>query len=108
MLLVEETAVTVDTIEQVLIAGAFGNYMSPESACQLSMIHPTLRNRIIPIGNAAGEGAKRVLLNSDEYQWAQQISSLCKYLELAAHPDFQDVFIDCLSFPRPFRIISNR
>lgn len=99
MLLVEETAVTVDTIEQVLIAGAFGNYMSPESACQLSMIPPTLRNRIIPIGNAAGEGAKRVLLNSDEYQWAQQISSLCKYLELAAHPDFQDVFIDCLSFP---------
>ena len=51
MLLVEETAVTVDTIEQVLIAGAFGNYMSPESACQLSMIPPTLRNRIIPIGN---------------------------------------------------------
>ncbi len=98
-LLTEKMSIKVDDIERVLIAGAFGNYMSPENACIISLIPPTLKGKIQPIGNAAGEGAKRVLINSKEYEQAQQISLSCDYLELAAQPAFQDTFIDCLSFP---------
>jgi uncharacterized 2Fe-2S/4Fe-4S cluster protein (DUF4445 family) len=98
MLLAEQLGVSIDDVEQVFIAGAFGNYMSPESACQISLIPSILKNKITPIGNAAGEGSKRIVLNEDEFQRTKHISDTCGYLELAAHPEFQDTFIDCLSF----------
>jgi len=98
-LLAEQLGISISEIEQVLVAGAFGNYMSPDSACRISLIPAILREKIIPIGNAAGEGAKQVVLNADEYQRAVTVSKTCGYLELAAHPKFQDIFVDSLSFP---------
>jgi len=97
-LLAEEFGVGTADIEKVLIAGAFGNYMSPKSACLISMIPPELEDRIIPIGNAAGEGAKRAALSINEFERSKRIAKTCKYIELAAHPGFQDRFIEELEF----------
>lgn len=97
-LLAAKLGVGIDDIERVLIAGAFGNYMSPRSACRISLIPPQLESRILPVGNAAGEGAKRAALDRREFGRAKLIAERCDYLELAAHPDFQDMFIDELDF----------
>lgn len=97
-LLAEQLGVKTGDIGQVLIAGAFGNYMSPDSACRISLIPQILREKIIPIGNAAGEGSKQAALNVCEFERAIRISKECGYLELASHPMFQETFIDCLSF----------
>lgn len=91
-----------EEIEQVLIAGAFGNYMSPESACDIGLIPSCLRGRIQPIGNAAGEGAKIAVLNHQEYLHAQKLADMTEMIELAAEPDFQDCFVDELEFPMDF------
>jgi len=85
-------------IERVYIAGAFGNYMSPISACAISLIPPELSDRIFSIGNAAGQGAKIAALSASEYQRAAMIAESAGYLELAAHPDFQDIFVEELMF----------
>jgi uncharacterized 2Fe-2S/4Fe-4S cluster protein (DUF4445 family) len=98
-LLAEKLGVAVNEIERVLIAGAFGNYMSPHSACVISLIPPELEDRIVPIGNAAGEGSKSAALNADEFKRSERIADRCGYLELAAHPGFQDLFVDELEFP---------
>jgi len=97
-LLGEHLGVGTADIAKVLIAGAFGNYMSPRSACLISMIPPELEDRIVPIGNAAGEGAKRAALSSNEFEQAKRIAAKCEFIELAAHPSFQDIFIDELEF----------
>ncbi|MBO4330536.1 MAG: DUF4445 domain-containing protein [Oscillospiraceae bacterium] len=86
-------------ITKVMIAGAFGSYMSPKSACQIGLIPPLLADRVIAIGNAAGQGAKLCLLSEPEYERAKRIGVSCDYLELAADPQFQDVFVDQLEFP---------
>ncbi|MCR4772612.1 MAG: ASKHA domain-containing protein, partial [Oscillospiraceae bacterium] len=88
-----------DDIRKVMIAGAFGSYMSPKSACQIGLIPPQLGDRVIAIGNAAGQGAKLCLLSEPEYERAKRIGAFCDYLELAADPQFQDVFVDQLEFP---------
>ncbi|MBP5166067.1 MAG: DUF4445 domain-containing protein [Oscillospiraceae bacterium] len=88
-----------DDIKKVMIAGAFGSYMSPKSACQIGLIPPQLVDRVIAIGNAAGQGAKLCLLSDPEYERAKRIGVSCDYLELAADPLFQDVFVDQLEFP---------
>ncbi len=91
--------VTVDEIVSVMIAGAFGSYMSPVSACGIGLIPPQLEDRVKAIGNAAGEGAKLCAMSIGEYRRAAKLAREMDYLELAANPAFQDVFVDELEFP---------
>lgn len=90
--------VQVSDIRQVLLAGAFGNYLDPKSACAIGMIPPILHDRIIPIGNAAGEGARLAALSEEEYECSRTLASETEFLELASMPDFNDCYVDCLCF----------
>lgn len=91
--------VQTDDIESVMIAGAFGSYMSPASACGIGLIPPELEEKVIAIGNAAGQGARLCMLSLEEYERAARLARRIEYLELAADPAFQDVFVDELVFP---------
>ena len=97
-LMADRLGIKISEIKKVLIAGAFGNYMDPHSACAIGMIPPQLEDRIEMIGNAAGEGSKIATLNFAEYRRAQKITEKVEFLELATHPDFQDTFVDNLMF----------
>ena len=89
---------SVEQIDTVLLAGAFGNYMDPGSACRIGMIPPCLEDKIRPIGNAAGEGAKLSALRAEEFTYAQTLAENTEFLELASMPQFQDSFVDFLCF----------
>ena len=95
----QRLGIVTDDIKTVMIAGAFGSYMSPASACGIGLIPPELEEEVMAIGNAAGQGAKLCVLSIDEYKRAADISKKIEYLELAADPAFQDVFVDELEFP---------
>ncbi|MDR2360401.1 MAG: ASKHA domain-containing protein [Oscillospiraceae bacterium] len=85
-------------IKRILIAGAFGSYMNPASARGIGLIPPLPLELVHAIGNAAGQGAKLAALNIDEYERAKRLAEKMEYLELSANPDFNDIFIDHLSF----------
>ena len=97
-LLAEKLGVEVADIRKVYLAGAFGNYLTPASACRIGMIPPVLVDRIVPIGNAAGEGAKLCALNRTEYLYSQKLAKETAFLELASLPQFQDCYVDALEF----------
>ena len=97
-LMCKRMGVRVEDIRQVLLAGAFGNYLDPNSACAIGMIPPVLRDRILPIGNAAGEGAKIAVLNAGEYECSKRLARETEFLELASMPEFNDCYVDCLCF----------
>ena len=90
--------VTPGQIRSVLLAGAFGSYMDPRSACRIGMIPPVLLDRIQPIGNAAGEGAKKCAVSAASYAYSQKLAAETEFLELASRPEFQDCFVDALEF----------
>ena len=97
-LMCKALGVKVEDIRQVLLAGAFGNYLDPNSACAIGMIPPVLRERIIPIGNAAGEGAKMAVVNAKEFECSKALARGTEFLELASMPEFNDCYVDCLCF----------
>ena len=97
-LLAEHLDVQVADIRKVYLAGAFGNYMNPVSACRIGMIPPVLLDKIQPIGNAAGEGAKLCALSRDEFTYSRKLAKETEFLELASLPNFQDCYVDALEF----------
>ena len=97
-LLMRRIGVTTKEVERVMLAGAFGNYMSPKSACAIGLLPKELESRIIPVGNAAGQGAKMAALSKSEYLRSIDIGRKTEYLELAGMPEFNDVFMDNIEF----------
>ena len=84
-------------INKVLLAGAFGNYIRPESALAIGLLPKVELSQVIPVGNAAGEGAKGLLLSKESRNLTERIVANVKYVELASHKKFQDVFLDSIS-----------
>ena len=87
----------INDIEQVLIAGAFGNYMNPDSACRIGLMPAELKGKVQGMGNAAGEGAKIALLCRSEIDEAKRLGETIPFVELASEPDFSGSFLKGLN-----------
>jgi uncharacterized 2Fe-2S/4Fe-4S cluster protein (DUF4445 family) len=95
-LMTEQAGVTEQDIDRVIVAGAFGNYIDIDSAITIGMYPPLPRERFLQVGNAAGMGAKRLLINRQERARAAAIVERLTYVELTNHPDFSDRFSQAL------------
>ncbi len=98
-LLVEELGIDPADVQQVLLAGSFGSYLSPAAAVRIGLVPEIPVVRIVSAGNVAGEGAKMALLSVRERAAAQALLEEVRYVELSDRPDFNDRFIDQLAFP---------
>ena len=96
--LMETYGIQAQDIKEVLLAGAFGNYLSPHSACVIGLIPPELESKIRMIGNGAGTGAKLALLSSSEFRRAKDIAEVVKFVELGSYPRFNSIFGQCTYF----------
>ncbi|CAB4343142.1 MAG: DUF4445 domain-containing protein [Actinobacteria bacterium] len=98
-LLLEEVGLTDSDVQQVLLAGSFGSYLSPASAVGIGLVPKMPVVRIVSAGNVAGEGAKMVLLSSTERNGARTLLTEVEYMELSDREDFQDKFVSELALP---------
>jgi uncharacterized 2Fe-2S/4Fe-4S cluster protein (DUF4445 family) len=97
--LMDELGVTAAEIDEVLLGGSFGSYLNPESARVIGLVPPVDVDRILSVGNTAGEGAKMTLLSFRERQVAFELPEQVEYVELSARADFNESFISVLQFP---------
>ncbi len=97
--LMNEMGVGPADIEEVLLAGAFGSYIHPDSARILGLVPNVALSRIRAVGNAAGEGAKIALLSYREREAAEAMPRRVEYVELSGRADFNDLFMEALGFP---------
>jgi uncharacterized 2Fe-2S/4Fe-4S cluster protein (DUF4445 family) len=102
--LMDILGVDVDDLDEVLLGGSFGSYLNPESAKIIGLVPPVEVDRIIAVGNSAGEGAKIALLSYRERQVAFELPSRIEYVELSGRSDFNDSFISVLGFPHLERV----
>jgi uncharacterized 2Fe-2S/4Fe-4S cluster protein (DUF4445 family) len=98
-LLLAEWGADVTDVQQVLLAGSFGSYLSPASAVRIGLVPRLPLVRIVSAGNVAGEGAKMALLSVQERAGALALLEEVEYVELSDRGDFNDRFMAELGFP---------
>jgi uncharacterized 2Fe-2S/4Fe-4S cluster protein (DUF4445 family) len=98
-LLMEELGLEHGDLQQVLLAGSFGSYLSAASAVRIGLVPKLPVLRIVAAGNVAGEGAKMALLSIRERAGALALLEEVAYVELSDRTDFNDRFVDLLAFP---------
>lgn len=89
---------TVEDIDEIIIAGAFGSYIDVESAVDIGLMPDIPRKNFKQVGNAAGMGAKRALISVKERDEAARIGQTVEYVELTGRPDFQKLFVKSMLF----------
>lgn len=99
-IIMRQAGVSPAEVGQVLLAGAFGNYIRRENACRIGLLPDLPLERITFIGNASSTGAKMALLSHQARERADRIAASTRHVDLSADPEFQMEFGMAMMFPQ--------
>jgi len=97
-ILLKEAEVKEEDLDEVLLAGAFGNYVRKESALTIGLLPQLPPEKITAVGNAAGDGSRMALASKTIRERAFMLPEKIEHLELSTRQDFQEIFVDALKF----------
>jgi len=107
-ILLQEARIEKGDIRKVIIAGAFGTNLRLESAIRIGLLPDLPLERFLQVGNAAGVGARMVLISMKERRFATEMAERIRYVELAAMPGFSASFSRSLRFPRYTPVLNQK
>ena len=96
--MMEQMGTTVDGIDEILLAGAFGSNIDIASAITVGLLPKVEREKVRFIFNSSGLGACMALASADFYRATEQTMSRMEYIELSSLKDFQKRFIRSMLF----------
>jgi uncharacterized 2Fe-2S/4Fe-4S cluster protein (DUF4445 family) len=97
-ILLKEVNIPLEDIQEIFLAGAFGNFIDKKSAVRIGLLPNLPLKKIESVGNAAGRGAEITLCSKKMRKVGEEISKKVKYVELSSRPDFQEEFIKAIIF----------
>ena len=86
-------------MDKVKIAGAFGTHVDREKALIMGLFPDCEIEKILSVGNAAGDGCRAALLNRKKRDEANWVSRNVEYVELTVEGDFQKQFMGAMQIP---------
>ncbi len=99
--LLKETGLREEAIQEVLVAGAFGSSIQPESLLALGAVPASVLGRVHAVGNTAGLGAKLCLTYPEHLAAAREMARSMRHVDLAQREDFREAFTEHMPFPEP-------
>ena len=96
--LMNAVGISLDELEKVSIAGAFGSYIRKESAVNCGLIPDIDHEKIFSIGNSAGIGASMALLSKEAFDTTVHTAQTIEHIELATRSDFQEKYMLAMRF----------
>jgi uncharacterized 2Fe-2S/4Fe-4S cluster protein (DUF4445 family) len=97
--LMEKAGVSNEEVDAFILAGAFGTYIDVDSGINIGMFPPLARHKYSQVGNAAGIGAKQMLVSTEMRTMAEAIAEKVEYVELTTYPRFTHKFAKAMFFP---------
>ena len=89
----------VDTVDRIVLAGAFGAHISPKHAMVLGMIPDAMLDHVTSAGNAAGTGARIALCSKSARAAIEATVHRIHKVETAIEPRFQEHFVAANAIP---------
>ncbi len=89
----------VKAVDKVKIAGAFGTHVDREKALIMGLFPDCEIEKIVSVGNAAGDGCRAALLNREKRAEANWVSRNVEYIELTVEENFQQEFMRAMHLP---------
>jgi uncharacterized 2Fe-2S/4Fe-4S cluster protein (DUF4445 family) len=97
-ILLQEAKIPAEAIEEFIIAGAFGTFLDLGSALRVGMFPTIPLERYHQVGNAAGVGAKEMLISRARRAESVQIANGVNYIELTTYATFTPQFVEAMYF----------
>ncbi|MCB6993573.1 ASKHA domain-containing protein [bacterium 210820-DFI.6.37] len=97
-LMLEEMGKSIEDVDRIIVAGAFGNYIDKESAVTIGILPAIGLDRIVSAGNTAGAGVSMILVNEEELALAESLPQYVEHIDLAARENFQDIYLSSMAF----------
>ena len=98
-ILIRKMKAVKEDVDTLCVAGAFGNYIDPESARTIGMFPEISLEKIRFVGNTAGTGARLCLISKAMRKYADRISRTVRHYELATDASFQKEYLDAVLLP---------
>lgn len=86
--LLEEAGIKAGELDNVYLAGSFGNYIRKENAKMIGLIPGVGLEKVIQVGNAAAAGAKEMLLSKERRRLAEEMAETVEHVNLEKLPDY--------------------
>jgi uncharacterized 2Fe-2S/4Fe-4S cluster protein (DUF4445 family) len=100
-LLLQRAGITPDDLDAVLVAGTFGTFLRKGSLLAIGMLPAVRAEGVRFVGNAAGAGARLMLVDEAARQRAVRLAPRCEFVELAGDTGYLDAFCAGVPFPAP-------
>jgi uncharacterized 2Fe-2S/4Fe-4S cluster protein (DUF4445 family) len=97
-LLLDSVGVSPESLASIRLAGNFGSGVDIGKTIRLGLIPAVPAQKVDVVGNAALRGAALALVSGEYRERARRVHRRCKFLELAARPDFQMRFASSMFF----------
>jgi uncharacterized 2Fe-2S/4Fe-4S cluster protein (DUF4445 family) len=97
-LMLKARGLSVEKLDGIFIAGAFGSYLNIRNSMALGLLPRLEEEQIMFIGNSSLAGARLLLLAREEREEVESLVQRIRYLSLASDREFQDHFIRALEF----------
>lgn len=98
-ILLDSVAVSLEDIEEIYIAGAFGKYLEVEKAVTIGLLPDLDCDKFIFIGNGSLWGAHMVALSREGRDEVRGVARRMTYLDLSTNPRFMDGYVSALFLP---------
>jgi uncharacterized 2Fe-2S/4Fe-4S cluster protein (DUF4445 family) len=98
-ILLEEVGMSIDMVEEILIAGAFGRYLEIDKAIIIGLLPDVDTEKIKFVGNGSLLGSYLMALSKNLIAEGDRIAKMMTYLELSTNPRFMDQYVSALFLP---------
>jgi uncharacterized 2Fe-2S/4Fe-4S cluster protein (DUF4445 family) len=97
--LLKALSLSLDDIAEIMVAGAFGNFLNLRNAVCVGLLPDVSPERMRFVGNTSLAGAKLAALSQQAYEEIFRVADRMTYFELSTDPNFMDQFVAACFFP---------
>lgn len=98
-IMLDEVGMSMDQVDEVLIAGAFGQYLEIDKAIIIGLLPDIDTEKIKFVGNGSLLGSYLMALSRNLIEEANRIAGMMTYMELSTNPGFMDQYVSALFLP---------